>query len=169
MDRLTKPSKPSAFRALLLIHSTPAALRQHINWAVQSAIGDEISVQWKTQPLLAGTFRTSVAWRSQFSCAGELASALRSWHYLNFEIQESDDTAGELFRFTPELGIHRAVTDLSGAVVVSENQINSVLKISFDEESLRESLAKLFGSPWDLELERFRGVDAQERSHLQAI
>lgn len=162
-------SKPSAFRALLLIHSSPAALRQHLNWAVQSAIGDEINLQWKAQPLLAGTFRTSLAWRSQYSKAGELASALRSWHYLNFEIQESDDTSGELFRFTPELGIHRAVTDLSGAVMVSENQINSALKISFDEESIRESLAKLFGTPWDLELEQFRGIDTQERSHLQAI
>jgi len=101
--------------------------------------------------------------------ASEIASALRSWHYINFEVQEDGNDGGELFRFTPELGIHRAITDLSGAVIISENQLDYILKTNFDEDSIRKGLALIIGSDWESELERFRGVNHQEVSRLRAI
>jgi predicted lysophospholipase L1 biosynthesis ABC-type transport system permease subunit len=107
--------------------------------------------------------------RDRQGAAAELASSLHSWHYLNFEIIESTDNGGELFRCTPELGIHRAVVDQSGAVVLTENQLSAALKNTLDEESIREAIATLVGNSWESELDRFRSVDLQEIAHLRAI
>ena len=118
---------------------------------------------------MPGTFRTQLEFRAPQGAASEIASLLRSWHYLNFEIIEGSETGGELFRFTPELGIHRAVVDQSGSVLINENQLTTLLSSSFDEDSIREGIARLMGNSWELELERFRSVDLQELPRLHAI
>ena len=169
MQRLNRASGALATRGQLRIHSAPSALRTHIDWALSDLLGTSTGCDWTPQGLKAGTYKCTLTWRDRQGTAAAIASALRSSHYLSFEVQEDTNTGGELFRFTPELGIHRAVTDLSGAVVVSENQIGEVLKNSFDEESIRAGLALIIGSDWDNELERFRGVNHQELSHLRAI
>jgi hypothetical protein len=74
-----------------------------------------------------------------------------------------------LFRCTPELGIHRAIVDQSGAVQVNENQLGAILAQSFDEESIRQAIAHLVGNSWEYELDRFRSVDLQELPRLRAI
>ncbi len=102
--------------------------------------------------------------------AAEIASSLRSWHYLNFEVIEGTELGGELFRFTPELGIHRAIVDQTGAVLVNENQLCvQFLPIAFDEESIREGVSAMVGNSWESELDRFRSVDLQELPRLRAI
>jgi hypothetical protein len=118
---------------------------------------------------MAGTFRTQLEFRASQGAAAEIASVLRSWHYLNFEVIEGSETGGELFRFTPELGIHRAVVDQSGAVLVNENQLAALLASAFDEESIRDGVAAMLGNSWELEFERFRSVDLQELPRLHAI
>jgi hypothetical protein len=169
MERLTTPSNRQQVRGFLTIHSAPSALRHHIDWAIQGVLGNWIKLSWNPQPLLAGTFRTQLEFRSSQGAAAKIASVLRSWHYLNFEVIEGSETGGDLFRFTPELGIHRAVVDQSGAVLVNENQITSLLASAFDEESIREGIAELMGNSWESELERFRSVDLQELPRLHAI
>ena len=118
---------------------------------------------------MPGTFRTQLEFRGAQGAAAEIASVLRSWHYLNFEVIEGSETGGELFRFTPELGIHRAVVDQSGAVLVNENQLAALLVSAFDEESIREGIATIVGNSWESELDRFRSVDQQELPRLHAI
>ena len=169
MERLTTPSNRQQVRGFLTIHSAPSALRHHIDWAIQGVLGNWIKLSWNPQPLLPGTFRAQLEFRASQGAAAEIASALRSWHYLNFEIIEGSETGGELFRFTPELGIHRAVVDQTGAVLINENQLSSLLATSFDEESIREGISELMGNSWELELERFRSVDLQELPRLHAI
>ena len=169
MERLTTPSKPSQVRGFLTIHSAPSALRHHIDWAIQTVLGNWIKLAWSPQPLMPGTFRTQLEFRGDQGAAAEIASSLRSWHYLNFEVIEGTELGGELFRFTPELGIHRAIVDQSGAVQVNENQLSVILSNSFDEESIREAIASLLGSSWESELDRFRSVDLQELPRLRAI
>ena len=169
MERLTTPSKPSQVRGFLTIHSAPSALRHHIDWAIQAVLGNWIKLSWNPQPLLPGTFSTQLEFRGAQGAAAEIASSLRSWHYLNFEVIESNEIGGELFRFTPELGIHRAIIDLSGAVLVNENQLSTVLAKTFDEESIRQGIADIMGTSWELELERFRSVGLQEVPRLRAI
>jgi len=118
---------------------------------------------------MPGTFRTQLEFRGAQGAAAEIASSLRSWHYLNFEVIEGTETGGELFRFTPELGIHRAVVDQSGAVLVNENQLSAILAKTFDEDSIREEIAAMLGKSWEQELDRFRSVDLQEVPRLRAI
>ena len=169
MERLTTPSNRQQVRGFLTIHSTPSALRHHIDWAIQAVLGTWVKPTWSPQPLIPGSYRTQIEFRDREGAAAELASSLHSWHYLNFEVIESTDNGGELFRCTPELGIHRSLVDQTGAVILTENQLGSVLKNSLDEESIREAIASLLGSSCELELDRFRSVDLQEIAHLRAI
>lgn len=169
MERLTTPTNRQQVRGFLAIHSTPSALRHHIDWAIQAVLGTWVKPTWSPQPLIPGSYRTQLEFRDRQGAAAELASSLRSWHYLNFEVIENSDNGGELFRCTPELGIHRALVDQTGAVILSENQLGTVLKHSLDEESIREAIASLLGSSWELELDRFRSADLQEIAHLRAI
>ena len=101
MKRLTSPSAPQSVRGFLTIHSSPSALRRHIDWALQNILGSEVQVSWQPQPMMVGTYKMHIEWRGQQGAAAEIASTLRSWHYLNFETHESNDNGGELFRFTP--------------------------------------------------------------------
>jgi len=156
-------------RGSLFIHSCPAALKHHVEWSLQSVLGKGISLSWRTQPMQAGTYRAEISWREKTSKASEIATALRSWHYLRFEVRDESDNGGDFYRFTPELGIHRASIDGAGSIVVNENQITSALEKSFDEEALRAALESALGTKWELELEPLRAVDMHERSHLQAI
>ena len=169
MQRLTQSSSALAVRGSLTIHSAPSALRAHVEWALADLLGLSTRCEWTPQMLKAGTFKCTLTWRDRAGVAAAIASVLRSWHYLYFEVQEDSNSGGELYRFTPELGIHRAVTDLSGAILVNENQINEILRNSFDEESIRLRIALTLGNDWENELERFRGVNHQELSHLRAI
>lgn len=72
-----------------------------------------------------------------------------------------------MFRHTPDLGMHRSQIDEIGNILITENQIRFALAKSDDD--LREILDKALGNEWEVELERFRGVDLQEISHLRAI
>ena len=119
--------------------------------------------------MTAGTFRCEISWREKKSKAAEIATALRSWHYLRFEVRDESESGGDFYRFTPELGIHRASIDGAGSILINENQITVALDKSFDEEALRTALEDALGTKWELELEPLRAVDMQERSHLQAI
>jgi len=169
MQRLTSPSQALAVRGQLTIHSAPSALRQHIDWAIQELLGSTVQCHWSLQGLKAGTYKCTLSWRDRQGVAAQLASSLRSWHYITFEVQEDTNAGGELFRCTPELGIHRAVTDLSGAVVVTEDQIENILRNNHDEESIRTGLASIMGVSWEYELELYRGGSHLEISTLRAI
>lgn len=154
-------------RGYLAIHSAPSALTRHIQWAVANLLGRSVLLMWKPQPLLAGTYRATCEWRDRTGTGAELASVLRGWHYLRFEIREEEAETTVLYRFTPELGIHRAVLDQSGSVMLRENQITSALTLNDDE--LRSSLARSLGREWDQELEQFRRVELEGISQSQAI
>ena len=162
------PGRQEPFsRGYLVIHSAPSALTRHIQWAVANLLGRSVLLTWRPQPLLAGTYRATCEWRDRTGTGAELASVLRGWHYLRFEIREEDSDSSVLYRFTPELGIHRAVLDASGSVMLTENQVANALALNDDE--LRESLARSLGSAWDQGLEQFRRVELEGVSHSQAI
>jgi hypothetical protein len=169
MDLCVPPrTSPMALsRGYIVIHSAPTALCRHVEWALQNLLGGSAELSWRPQPLLPGTHRGIYEWRNRSGLGADLASALRAWHYLRFEIREEGAGESVLYRFTPSLGIHRAVIDGAGCVMVNENQITSVLNL--DEESLRESLARALGSAWDLELEQFRHSELTSISQSQAI
>ena len=158
----------SSIAGLVTIHSAPTALRQHIEWGLNAILGQPHSYTWRDQPLAAGTIRTTLEYRGEAGLAAKIATALKNWHYLRFEVQEFGKDGGEYFRFTPELGIHRANVDAAGSIQISENVIRKALA-SFDDLEVRENLELALGSHWDEALEPFRGVDLQEIQRLRAI
>lgn len=170
MEQLATPVRTKkGVTGLIVIHSAPAALRPHLEWALHGALGVAVPVIWKSQPSAPGTSRATLSYRDRAGLAAHIATALRSWHYLRFEVTEYDGDGGELFRFTPDLGLHRARIDGAGSIVIDEHRITHALSSSFDEESLRECLNNVLGTPWDEELEIFRGVELQEAARLRAI
>ena len=153
----------------LVIHSAPAALRPHIEWGLQSILGDWVALEWKCQPKAAGTFRASLEFRDRRGIAAKITTALKAWHYLRFEVREESEIGGEFFRFVPELGLHRSTINEFGSISVSEELLIQSLKKSFDEDSLREEVERLLGTTWELALEPFRGVEFEEAIALRAI
>ena len=149
-------------RGFLTIHSCPMALIRHVEWSIESVLG-RVQIDWRNQPLVAGTQRTQIEWRANKDLSAELASALKSWHYLRFEITSGN----QMFRHTPDLGMHRSRIDEMGNILLTENQIKFSLAKS--DDALRESLDVALGTEWEVELERFRGVDLQEIAQLRAI
>ena len=158
----------SSIPGLVTIHSAPTALRQHIEWGLNAILGQPLNYTWRDQPLAVGTIRTTLEYRGEAGLASKIATALKNWHYLRFEVQEFGNSAGEYFRFTPELGIHRAVTDAAGSILISESVIRKALS-AFDDLEVRENLVAALGEPWEEVLEPMRGVDLQEVARLRAI
>ena len=149
-------------RGLITIHSCPTALIRHVEWSIESVLG-RVEIDWRSQTLVAGTQRTQIEWRSSKDLSAELASALKSWHYLRFEI----NFGNQLFRNTPDLGLHRSQIDEIGNILLTENQVKAAMNKS--DDLLREALDVALGTGWDVELERFRGVELQEIAQLRAI
>ena len=148
-------------RGLITIHSCPTALIRHVEWSIESVLG-RVEIDWRSQPLVAGTQRTQIEWKSSKDLSAELASALKSWHYLRFEI----NFGNQLFRHTPDLGLHRSQIDEIGNILLTENQVKAAMNKS--DDLLREGLDVALGTEWEVELERFRGVDLQEVAQLRA-
>ena len=153
---------------LVVIHSAPTALRQHIEWGLNSLLGAPQNIFWRDQPLAPGSVRTTLEFRAPAGTAAKIATALKNWHYLRFEVSELGVHGGEIFRCTPELGIHRASVDSVGTILISEDVIRKALT-HFDEQEVRKNLGLALGSEWDEALEPFRGVDLQEIQRLRAI
>lgn len=154
---------------LLVIHSAPNALRPHIEWGLQSILGTWLTLQWREQPCAPGTYRTTVEFRDVRGSAAKIASALRGWHYLRFEVREESELGGEFYRSTPELGIHRASIDGLGNIVVTEHQIMEALAKGFDDISIRDAIDEILGNQWERELAPFREVEIDQIIQLRAI
>ncbi|MEI9907032.1 MAG: DUF3145 family protein [Actinomycetota bacterium] len=168
MEQFTQPARGITLsRGFLVIHSAPAALCRHIDWAIAALLGPSVKLSWRPQPLLSGTHRASCEWRDREGKGAELVSTLRDWHYLRFEVREESDREKVLYRFTPNLGIQRSVIDDAGSILITEHQIASALTLN--DEGIRESLRRSLGSDWDEELDQFRRVDLESISHSHAI
>ncbi|MGC0377532.1 DUF3145 domain-containing protein [Streptomyces sp. SAI-229] len=146
-------------RGVLYVHSAPRALCPHVEWAVAGVLGTRVSLDWIRQPAAPGTWRSEFSWQGQAGTASQLASALRGWQMLRFEVtSEPCPTAeGERYSCTPDLGIFHAVTGIHGDILIPEDRLRAALTRSRTEQTdLESEIAKLLGKPWDDELEPFR-------------
>jgi hypothetical protein len=138
---------------VVFIHSCPRALLSHVEWAVERHVTPAHPVRWSPQPILAGMSRLEVTWHGDRGAGAQLASALRGFPNLRFEVtEESPHGPGERFCFTPALGMFRAATSPTGDVVVGEERLRAVLA----GEDVAAGLREVLGQPWDDELEPFR-------------
>lgn len=142
----------------VVIHSCPAAVCPHVEWALSSILGDRLSLEWTLQPALTSTQRAALEWRGPIGTAGKIASALRDWHYLRFEVTEDPTAVSEGARYmcTPDLGIHHSTTGIHGDVMIHENRLVAALEKAIRGGDVESEIALLLGLAWDEELEPFR-------------
>jgi len=149
-------------RGVLYIHSAPPALCPHIEWAVAGVLGARASLDWIPQSASPGTWRAELCWYGEAGTAAKLASALRGWHLLRFEVTEEPSAGceGERYSGTPTLGLFRAVTGVNGDILIPEDRLRAaMLRVEADgdhEVALADEIQLLLGKPWDDELEPFR-------------
>jgi hypothetical protein len=144
---------------MLFVHSSQRALCPHVEWAAGRAIGTAVNFDWVEQPVLPGTMRAEFSWTGEPGTGARLASALRGWEQLRFEVSEdpSPGNDGARWMHTPELGVFYAQTDAAGNMVVPEDRIRYAMEIAaFDAGELHRELRLALGQAWDDELEPFR-------------
>lgn len=148
----------STTRGVLYVHSAPSALCPHIEWAVAGALGVSITWSWLPQPAERAAYRAEYAWRGPVGTATRLASTLKRWGRLRFEITEeaTAESEGERYSHTPALGIFHAVVGLHGDILLPEDRVRHAMASSPDDRALRSALDALLGAAWDAELDVFR-------------
>lgn len=147
-----RSAEPAA-RGVVFVHSCPRALMPHVEWAVQRAVERTHPYEWSAQPVQSGMARCEMQWFGPSGAAAQIASALRGFPNLRFEVTEEPAAGmGQRFCFTPALGMFRAATGPTGEVLVGEERLRAALV----DDDVRAAVQALLGQPWDDELEPFR-------------
>ncbi|MDQ1680777.1 MAG: hypothetical protein QOI42_1636 [Frankiaceae bacterium] len=146
----------------LHVHSCPPALTPHVEWALSNELGVRVTLSWREQPVGPGMLRTEGTWRGRIGAAGRLASVLKGWSMLLFDVTEEPSTGcdGTRYSFTPTLGLFSATTSANGDVVVGEQQLRAVLTGAPYVGAVPVAIETLLGTAWDAELEPFRQAAA---------
>ncbi len=147
-------------RGVLYVHSAPAALCPHVEWAVAGVVGVPVKLDWVAQPVAPGNHRAELNWQGKPGTAGAVASALNAWQRLRFEVTEdaSPGCDGVRYSYTPTLGVFTAVTSAAGEVLVPEGRLRAAMETAAagGDGDLAAELDRLTGRAWDEELEPFR-------------
>lgn len=156
----------------LRIYSAPKALLRHIQWSMNKIFEGVVVLDWVNQPLAPGSMSCELQWRSGNPLASKIAGTLKSWHFIRFEVREYpltvNDAVGEgvLYRCTPDLGLHQAVTSSTGDVMVHENRLQTIMDTHRNYEALQSALAGALGHSWDQELEWYRRGIVRDSSNI---
>lgn len=145
-------------RGVLYVHSAPAAVCPHVEWAAARVLGVPVRMEWTPQPVDGSTLRTECQWSGKVGTASELAGAIRAWSMVRFEVTEepSPGVDGERIVHVPGRGLHRSTMSANGDILLSEDRIRALLATATGPDGLAQGLEKLLGSEWDEELEPFR-------------
>ena len=149
-----------ATRGVVYVHSAPPALCPHVEWAVGGVLGVRVTLDWTPQPAAPGTVRAELSWQADAGTGARLASALRDWMHLRFEVTEepSAGAEGERWSSTPTLGLFHATTGVHGDILVREDRLRAALARAASDPATTvvEEMQALLGKSWDDELETFR-------------
>ncbi|WP_018024519.1 DUF3145 family protein [Corynebacterium ulceribovis] len=165
------------------IHSAPAALCPHIEWAFAAANINAGSVNardrrvrpaWGHQVAAptgaSGTSSTSgtsgaphYCCEVELQCSAEavrgLVANLMRWEMLTFEvgIDAPSNGMGQRICVTPELGYFEGATDEVGNLQVGEMQLRSIMSAhGHDAAAMSTAIDAALGGPWDRALEPLR-------------
>ena len=146
-------------RGIVLIHSAPAALRPHLEWAVGSVFGAPVEFSWSPQPAESRSLRAEYPWHGPVGTGAKLASALRGCVRARFEVTEepSQGNDGMRWAYTPRLGVFACAIGPHGDLMIHEERLKqAILADALGRQPLAEGVAELLGARWDAELEAFR-------------
>ncbi|MCU1424716.1 MAG: hypothetical protein JWM51_1007 [Microbacteriaceae bacterium] len=153
-------------RGVLYVHSAPRALCPHIEWAAGRAIDRAVNFRWADQPALKGVQRTEFFWEGPRGTGAAIASALRGWEHLRYEVTEdaTPGSDGGRWMHTPDLGIFFAQTDTAGNIVIPEDRLRYAMEVAGSNAlELHRELRLALGQAWDDELEAFRYASADNQ------
>ena len=149
----------STTRGVLYVHSAPSALCPHVEWAAGGVFGMPVHLDWTPQQIERASYRAEYSWTGPTGTGARLASALKGWQRLRFEVTEDprDGVDGSRWLHTPDLGIFHAQTDAAGNIVVPEDRIRAAMDAAGTSAiELHRELRLALGQAWDDELEPFR-------------
>ena len=131
-----------ATRGVIYVHSAPAAICPHVEWAISGVLGT----------------RVSLAWTGETGTGSKLAAALKNWSMVRFEITEeaSSGVDGQRYCHVPGRGIWHATMSANGDVLVGEDQLRALAARATSLDGLQHALAQAIGIDVDAELESFR-------------
>lgn len=163
--RLSQPSDQHLTTGgYLLLHAVPSTVTPHLRWAIESVVKNAVSLNWQEQAALPGHQRAELRWSGQQGTAAQLASALRVFDGVFFEVTEraTPTTDAVRFMYTPSLGICAVGTDVLGNFTVTEDRV----KYAFEQaegsfEALYQEFSLMLGEPWDEQLEPLRAASGQ--------
>ena len=75
-------------RGVLFVHSAPRALCPHFEGAAAEVLGSRVHLDWTEQPAARGLMRAETSWVGPAGTGASLASALRGWANLRYEVTE---------------------------------------------------------------------------------
>ncbi|MET0976278.1 MAG: DUF3145 domain-containing protein [Leifsonia sp.] len=146
-------------RGVVYVHSSPRALCPHVEWATGRALGEAVSFSWVEQPVLKGAQRAEFYWEGGPGTGAAIASALRGWEHLRYEITEDPGPGsdGSRWMHTPDLGVFFAQTDTAGNIVIPEDRVRAAMEAAGSNAlELHRELRIALGQAWDDELDVFR-------------
>lgn len=148
---------PALTQGVVLIHSSPAAVCPHVEWAVSSVLETRADLGWIAQPAAPGHMRAELTWVGSPGSGARLASNLRQCAVIRFEVTEdaTATTDGERYAWTPSLGMFSAAMGRAGDVLISELRLRTAMA---GEADLVREVHRLLGTAWDDELEAFRSA-----------
>ncbi len=156
LHKSNDPTGPA--RGAVFIHACPSAVCPHVEWAISGVVGSPVSLAWTVQPVDAGHFRTEYAWTGPRGSAASVASALRAWPMLRFEVTEepTPGSDGERICHVPGRGIFRGIVGANGDFLVGEQQLRHLLATSASREDLVHGIETVLGTALDADLEHYR-------------
>jgi len=143
---------------VVFVHSAPAAICPHVEWAISSVTGGRVTLSWTAQPAAPGSLRADASWSGKPGAGSRLAGALKAWPMLRFEVTEeaSPGVDGERICHVPGRGIWRSAISANGDLMLGEDQLRSLLSSDGNLEAVRHRLGDLLGEHIDAELEPYR-------------
>ena len=158
MTGATNAPRAVLAHGVIFVHSAPAAICPHVEWAISGVLGDRVSLSWTAQPASPAQLRTEVSWTGAAGTGGRVAAALRAWPMLRFEVTEnpSSGSDGERVCHIPGRGFWRTAISANGDVVLREDQIRSLMERATSLDGLRHALSAAIGADMDAELEPYR-------------
>ncbi|GGJ76239.1 hypothetical protein GCM10010123_02770 [Pilimelia anulata] len=145
-------------RGVVYVHSTPVAVRPHVEWAIARVLETPVRLEWTGQPVDPGAHRAECGWTGRPGTGAQLAGALRQWPMLRYEVTEepSPGCDGERFMHVPNRGLFHAPTNAAGDIHLGEHRLRSLLAGARGPEALAHALERALGTAWDHELEPYR-------------
>lgn len=149
-------------RGVLTIHSVTRALAPHIDWALHGVLGAPTRTKWERLAAAPTLSRAVIPFHGPTGTGARLATALRGWDSLHFEITEEPHQGepGSRWMYTPALGIHHSAMDAEGNVTLTEDRIRACLAAGGANSAIiAQEFGKALGEAWDRELDRFREAE----------